>query len=576
MKKLTVLLLTLTLLLSMAACNKKTGEDPKNTEPEQETPVEESGGKIQSSDVLAYVKDREFMFWDLREDSQPWQITNSLFDSDFDMEDNGVFYFGYNSGRFIQFSEDDQYIFYPEKISENSYKLYYRSVADPTQEPVRIDSDIVNYFIVAGAEPVVAYLKEDRLYQYFVETDSKEKISDDAEGFLLSEDGANLLYEDSDRNLFIKYGGNDPEKLAENILTVEYVSNDLNTVCYVTEEGPDLCEIMYVKEKDSDPVKIAEYVDYAIANYESGEIYYTTYEKRAGSMMGCVVDDVQDDPGYDWLREELSSMENLDVIRTLWYYDGKQSTLVAENYDGCYQCAQERAVIVYSTVNDQQIRLSELESADDLYEKLEAKSVDQVFVAVQGKSKAIDVKTGAEQFSINDQGTRIYYMDNISDDNAEADLYAITVSGNGAVSDSELQNNGVYPAYSYFVGNSSFVYYKYVQEDAGDLYINGTKVSEDVSLANTDRNYYGGAYYFFTDWNNEKYAGTLWVYQDGKCQEISGDVRQYNVMADGSVFYLRNYGWLTGRGCLCRWQNGVETVIEEKAMCLVKPEDMYA
>lgn len=249
------------------------------------------GGGKAKNDFTLYLKDSEIFFSDLKKDSEAWQLTSRLVDDE-DVDDR---YLASNEGTYILSScictsEDGKYIFFLDKISEDDglFNLYYREIAKPEAEAIKVASDVRSYTVNSSAT-IVTYLKGDEgnLYQYKLAEDSKDKVASEVEGFEVSDDGAKIGYINSEGSLYLQYAGKDKEKIASEVSSLEYLTEDFKTVYYIKEGS------LYKQVEGEDCAKIASNVYDVIKIYETGEIYYLTREAGEISLMDYVTDDMK-------------------------------------------------------------------------------------------------------------------------------------------------------------------------------------------------------------------------------------------------------------------------------------------
>lgn len=153
-----------------------------------------SGGSKAKNDFALYLKDSEIFFSNLKKDSEAWQLTSRLVDTE-DVDDEDLADSAYTLGMYTCVSEDGKYIFFPDKIGDDDgINLYYREIAKPESEAIKIDSDVRSYTVNTSAT-MVTYLKGDEgnLYQYKLAEDSKDKIASEVKGFEVSDNGKKLV-----------------------------------------------------------------------------------------------------------------------------------------------------------------------------------------------------------------------------------------------------------------------------------------------------------------------------------------------------------------------------------------------
>ncbi len=341
------------------------------------------------SDYVLYVKDGEIFINNLKKDDGSWQVSNRLFDSG-ELEDSS-----YTLSYYTILSKNGKLVFFPDKIdeSEKGFNLYYKKLNSPDEDAVKIDSGVTQY-VVSDDASVVTYKKdeENKLYQYQIKKDTKDKIDDEVSYFYASDDGKTVVYINEENSIYVKKSGKDREKLVSEASGIRYISDDFTTIYYVRQDA------LYKHVIGAEKQKLLPDVDNIIAIYDSGEIYYTTKKDMQLTLADCVTDDLAetdaamtlperptypDYPSRPWrsdydtteeyeaayeeyeaaydayleetkrlnleyqeayakynekldrdsLRESLRS-ETIEYSQyTLNYYDGKKSTVLSDNYD---------------------------------------------------------------------------------------------------------------------------------------------------------------------------------------------------------------------------------------------------
>lgn len=357
------------------------------------------GGKGENNYAL-YLKDSEIFFTDLKKDSEAWQLTSRLVDTD-DVDDEDLADAGYQLGLYTYMSEDGKYIFFPDKIGDDDdgFNLYYREVAKPDAEAVKIDSDVQSYTVNDSAT-LVTYLKgeEGNLYQYKIGEDSKDKIASEVRGFEVSDDGKKIGYINSENSIYLKYADKEKEKIASDVSTLEYVTEDFTTVYYIKDGS------LYKQVEGADKVKIASDVYDVIKIYDSGEIYYLTSEAEEISLMDYVTDDMKDadasiaEPSYPNYPSSPSRP-------SWWNYDTDAEYDAAyEAYEEAYEAWQaecDRMKTEYYAARE--AYYAKL-SRDELREDLEEETLDQ-------SSYSLCFYNGTEEVVITDAFVGGYYYD---------------------------------------------------------------------------------------------------------------------------------------------------------------------
>lgn len=510
-----------------------------------------SGIGKSKDNVVFYVKDQEIFFSDLKKDSEAWQLTSRLFDYDNIGEEGLIFSsssssyediagVSYYLGACTYVSEDGKYIFFPDKNDDDDYyglKLYYREVDKPEEEAIKIDSEVWDYTVNTSAT-LVTYIKgeEGNLYQYKIGEDSKDKIASGVIDYWVSDDGDKIGYLNTEGSLYLKYADKDKEKIASEVSSIEYLNDKITTAYYIKDDS------LYKQVEGEDRIKIAPDVHSVLKIYDSGEIYYLKSEP-----------------------EELLPMDKGTIeqpVYSLCYFNGTEETVITDTFDNSYNSyaiAANAAVIAYEAYDQ-----SHLE-----YER---------YIAVKDTATVVEQQEYATDFTINADGTIVYYIDNIPDDKDYGELYRIDIT-NGVIGKPEFYDSDVlYCNYIYknieFVNGSRLLYFKDCKDvdrtdAAGEVYIDKVRVGTDVCIRSVVN--YGDCdkVFYLTDWDNDKKCGTLKVYQGDKVTKIADDVYDYVVTNEGRAIYLSDYSLQYHMGELSEWNKGKTRKIDDDVMSII-------
>ncbi|MCM1083494.1 MAG: zinc ribbon domain-containing protein [Clostridium sp.] len=252
--------------------------------------------KKTESNYALYLKDSEIFFSGLKKDNEPQQLTSKLIDLDdaysdyFDIDNEFFADEGEDIGSYTYISEDDKYIFFPDKIDVyGGFNIYYKETTAPESEAVKIDSDILSY-TVNNSATIVTYLKGDEgnLYQYKIGEAAKDKLASNVKNYTVSSDGQKIVYINSENSIYLKRADQDKEKLASDISSLEYVNKDFTIVYYIKDGS------LYKQTSGDEKVKLASDVYDVLKIYDSGEIYYLTKSSETNALMNYVTDDMAD------------------------------------------------------------------------------------------------------------------------------------------------------------------------------------------------------------------------------------------------------------------------------------------
>lgn len=546
-----------------------------------------------------YIKDEQLYFNGLKGDAS-WQVTSKLDDGQ-DRDNSWYANLDYKIGMAAYLSEDGKYLFFPDKLDGSSrFTLYYKSVSDPEADAVKVDSDIVSYTVNEKAT-LVTYLKgeDGDLYQYSMKKDEKEKIASEVVDYNVTEDGSRIGYLNKEKSVYIKDSGEDKEKMASDITSMVYIDEKLETMYYLKEGN------LYLQEEGEDKVKIAEDVKRVIHVYEDGQIYYATKDEDAEPAMlnDYIIDDMAEtdaamtrpvSPSYwdssdawdkyyedmdkyyakqdrDYLRENLKEYRLYQDIYTLCYFDGKEETVITENYLSYKEYAYDAPVLLYTACDIdsvKKIKISEVqyawEAENQINEAFEKAAT--YYVATEEKTAELDVQKELGYAYMTEDGSTIYYMDNIDEEKNEGEIYTVTVK-NGSLSKPELYDDEVYRSSWTLVNDDQLRYFKDFKDQKGDLYVNKAKVDSDVYYARYG--YTDDGIYYFTDWDNEKYQGTLKYWEDGEKTKIGDDIADFQLKGDGRLLYLQEYSLKSYKGELYIWKNGKAEKLDDDVSCII-------
>lgn len=257
-----------------------------------------------------YIKDGEMFYSEMPNSKKPLEVTSDLYSgaSNYDLSR-----LANKLGAFAHLSADGKRLFYVDKIDDGA-TLYYRDVTNPKKDPVKIASDISDYYTVNEKCTLVTYIKDGNLYQHNLK--EQTKIASDVSNFVTSADGKTLVYlvsDDGEGILYKKSGSKDAVKISSDVSEIVYADEKLNTIYFmkgasggeVSAEGAE--SPLYKKSGNKDPEKIASNVTKIVGNYiyEDGSLYYTVANEDALTYWDFINDDLQSDSSYDYYRDSL-------------------------------------------------------------------------------------------------------------------------------------------------------------------------------------------------------------------------------------------------------------------------------
>ena len=577
--------------------------------------------------MATYIKNREIYLTNLKQTTEePWKLT-SCFYEDEEVTDFDLMYYTYHISEVVLFSEDGNRVFFLDKtVKDSGSTLYYRDTNKPetASDAVKIDTGVTHYTVNKAGNIVTYYKKNGKLlYQYDVKRDAKEKIADLVEGYVVSDDGRILGYSNEEKSIYLKRNGQESEKIADGVTDIEHISSDFKTFYY--RRG----DILYKHVEGKKREKIATDISRVIRIDDSGKMYYCKNQKDAPSLMDYIEDDLQasdakmqepikptvpSDHGiaYDeWvvlyeqyledyeayveaynayqeklnrdaLREELSADTESITLSSLYFFDGKKENLITDTYIDFLDCANDAFVLSYNMLNKSDYvpvsfsAIKDKDRASDLIREA-WRDATETYVTIENKAN-MDIQYDVFNVVINDAGTLMYYLTEQLT-TGKGDLYQVYINKKGifgtpTLYDEELYSN--YYTFLEFVGKDELMYFKDLDTYTGTLYVNGTKIAEDVYYFSVEYIEDTDEWFYITNYDSETQCGTLKRYRGGEVSRIADDVHcEYQIYPGGQVLYLCDYSMQTCKGELCEWYRNENRTIDHNVIGILPAIDVY-
>ena len=515
------------------------------------------GGK---PDYALYIKDGELQYSNF---DKVIEVTDNLYGEAGNQQLSGM---GTRLGYYSLLTDDGNKLFYIDKISNGEYTLYCRDIKNPKNEPIKIDTNISGYMVNQKGD-LVTYIKNDGeaiLYQHNLK--DKTKIKGEIDDFVASLDGKNILYKNVEGNLYLKKGNKDEEKIASEIEDILYVNKDISKI-YYTKEGS-----LYLKDGSKDAAKIVSDVASVYKIYDNGKFYYVESKEEEETNEGGdgpVVDEraiTADDAAgsaIDSFIEESTSV--------LYFYNGKEKVKLTDAYFGSCVYSVEKQVLAYSVLN-----------ADEIDEEtMDVSKAVEWYIAVEGNATKISVEN-ITTVRIARDGKTAYVMsvepvkDTASEgegENAEVkeptgEIYKIKISSK-AESPEKLDSD-VYAGTMMLTRHGNVMYFKEVKNGEGELYIDKTKIDDEVKVDSVQYLKDAKKVVYYSDYNSEKGHGTLEIATlKGKTTKIADDVKTFVVNPKEDILYINDYSATTYKGTLYRFSGNKSKKVDEDVVAIV-------
>ncbi len=458
-----------------------------------------------------YSKDGDVVYYD--GSGKPWVAVEET-----NKQDNGF-------GNAL-LSADGKKIFYTQGGT-----LYYREV-ESKKDAVKLAST-VSTFIINEKGTAVVYMSEGSLYRHNLK--DKTKIDSDVAGIsAITKDLKKVIYTKAETTEEKDEDGDviDEKSVSDIYLATGKKTEKLETAVESFSVTEDLSVIYLIKDKTlyqkkgkKDKVKIATDVSRINNVYDDG-IYYTTSEE------------IEKEAGYK------------DTLSTLFYYNGKKSEKLAEDFE-TLAYASKKPVMAYGVRN-------EVKDENGYIKEIEY----DYFIAVEGKALELDMKVADVTFDEN--GKTVYFLEAVdgeeqmkaqeNGDRVVSDLYRIKISGKKLGKAEKIDEDVDYETgLRLNVKSGNYWYYKdYNNENStATLYFKGKEVASDVVVGNVSYNRKANAFAFYTDMEEGVKGATLWVSKAGKKPiKIADGVASFTFDAKGNLAYLKDKSESNGKSDL--------------------------
>ena len=507
-----------------------------------------------------YIKDGEMQFTTFGKSAL--EVTDNLYDGAGNAELSQL---ASRLGMYTHLTKDGNKLFYVDKADAEGFTLYVRNPNKPKEEPIKIDSGI-NYYLVNEKGTLVTYIKyvdgEGTLYQHNLK--DKTKIKSEVEEFVASIDGKKILFQTEDGSIFLKDGSKDPEKVVSEADSLQFVNKDFSKIYYTKENN------LYLKKGNKDAEKLCSDVGNVIQMYDSGAFYYTKAveedEEGDGANASTDASDIAENVVDQIMKE---------YARTLCFFDGKESKTITDKYYGNYRVAQEREVIIYTEIDEDELTEKNNYNISEAIKYNIAVKADISEIKVENISGIRLAKDGKTAYVITTEKIKETAdeadTDSESDENAEpkepqSDLYKIKIGSKPEAA--EKYDEEIYASYVSITDNGNVIYFKEVKNNKGELYVDKTKIDDDVKIGSVNYLKDSKKVVYYSDWNEEKAYGTLEIATlKGKTTKIADDVTSITITPTEDVLYIKEYK--NNKGELYRFSGNKSTKLDEDVVAVI-------
>lgn len=520
----------------------------------------------------------------------------------------------------VQYTEDGKYMFYPKKMNNGRYDLYYRKTNGKAEDEEKQDSDVIIHTVVS--KNTVVYLKGDDRKLYISDMKDKEKLADDVVSYWVTDNGRYVIWTQRDDDQLKLYVQDTKKSEKTKIDTIDSLidhSEDCSVLVYYKNGDVCVCrdfkdketvakdvlnvytyniddklEMYYVKESDK------EYTLYDMFSDEKAEEDEAMVEPDITDYQTVTIEDgywgprevVETDDAYydaldryykkvsrDSVREELKNSDAGIYEQELYYYVlGKDEATQVVQFTGDVMDTVygDSALLCYAEIDMEQlggqmdISVFLEENYYDIMDEMEAIIGESASVKlVAGESvkelKGLDLDETEDIAIYLNKKTNELYVEEATVD-GDINLYTWNYRKDGT--ECELLTEDVY---SIVMSLDDGIYYTADANSSGDsadLYLNGDKLDSDVypySVMKED-----GTLLYMKDIDSQHQEGTLYCRQKNKSVKIADDVALgfYGVVKGGKVAYLTDYNFRRYRGDLMLFDGKNSSQIDTDVTCI--------
>ena len=389
-----------------------------------------------------------------------------------------------------------------------------------------------------------------------------EKLSNDYCSQVYTPDDAlsTIYYVDEDDTLFCNKTGKagDSFKIADDVSGVSVSGNG----AYYTTDNGNVSMYDYIDKDllsvDPDSLERPEYP--FSFEYDTDAEYRAAMEQYAADME--VYEHAND---LLKLKEDLLSDQYL--LETLHYFDGSQSSVVTEDVIRDHDFASpvvaldaleytyldpEKAAALTTDDLEAIIESSDSCASWEIYNKIRSSAI-----AVNGTAYALDLNI----WTINpSEDGQTVYITTKNPDNSDIDLYQAGISGNSLQTPTQIASD---ISYWKIIGNNVVFW----QDSA--VFVNGVRIDDDVHSHVAFRDD-GSFVYLVGEEDDNSYQ--LKSYKDGEITTIADDVFDFGFTTGGDLLYLRDYNVNRCAGTLYLYNGKDSTKLDDDVAAIVPGE----
>ena len=439
-----------------------------------------------------------------------------------------------------------------------------------SEKAEKIASDLEEVFVASRDGSKIVYTTENGLYLYSG-LGKTEKLSNDYCSQVYTPDDAlsTIYYVDEDDTLFCNKTGKaeDSFKIASGVDTLYgltengvYYTTDSKTVTMYDYVNQDLLSV------DPDSLERPEYP--FSFEYDTDAEYQAAMKQYKADME--VYEHANDlrELQKDLAREQYT-------LVTLNYFNGSSASVVAEDvFRGSISSADTyahaAAVLEYAYPDPEKaaaLTVDDMEAIIDSNYSYASTASDHIYNKIRSSSVAVNGTACASDLDIyricltEDGQTACIITKN--PDNSDIDLYQAGISGNSLQTPTQIASD---IDDLQIIGNNA-VFWK----DSA-VFVNDVRIDDDVLADHVAFRDDGSFVYLVGEEDDNSYQ--LKSYKDGKTTTIADDVFNFGFTTGGELLYLRDYNTDRSAGTLYLYNGKDSTKLDDDVFMIVPAEDL--
>lgn len=382
----------------------------------------------------------------------------------------------------------------------------------------------------------VLFKKKGDLYLYDSRSkDETVKIVSDVVSYMFSFNDKYVVALDKEDNLRV-YNFKETVKLEKDVSSIIDISEDK-----VIYEKENILYVRSINPKKDDRLKVTEEFDTNVRFSEDGKtIIYIDNSKKLHLFDIKKDEDIEvakNVTKYYCDKESCNKLfyESRDDVKSIYYYDGKDSTRIVKEVYNVNAYDVENKQLVYTVLDDGEYSL--------YYQK--------------GTNEAALVENDLQGL----KEVKLYNGKDIYFTTSDSELRYAKISG----SKIKLVKSIAEDVSGYLHAHKDgYIFVADVDDGSGDL-----NLAKGGKVKNIDKDVYTGfitvgqdgkSIYYLIDY---KTTGDLYVSTGGRGKLIEKDVRNYEYMNEDLIYFIRDYSTSKGAGDLYRYTNKSVKIAED-------------